>query len=255
MPFGPAIGAAVGIGGALLSSSATSDATQAQLQAAEEQLALQKQIYGDTVKREAPYLQAGTNSLAALQRAMGLAPGAGPGGTPNAFLTTPGSFARYQQSPGYQFQLTQGIDAAKNAASASGGVWGGNTLKALTQFGQGLANTDYNQWLSNYRAQQSQLYDMLSGVAGSGQNAAANLGGFGQSYANSASNAIGSIGNANAAGSIAQGNILGNLINNPTLQGAFQNMFNVGGFTPSAAPSLNLDPYTAGIAATGTVSL
>ena len=53
----------------------------------------------------------------------------------------------YQQSPGYQWQLGQGLRAVDAGAAAQGMLRSGATLKAEQTFGQGLANTDFgNYW-------------------------------------------------------------------------------------------------------------
>lgn len=52
----------------------------------------------------------------------------------------------FQTGPGYQFAMDQGTQAANRAASAGGMLTSGNTLMALTRFGQGLANQEYGSW-------------------------------------------------------------------------------------------------------------
>lgn len=66
----------------------------------------------------------------------------------------------WQNTPGYQFQLNQGLGALQNSAAAQGGLLNGNTGEALQNYGQGLAGTTYQQYLSN-----------LQNQAGQGQNA------------------------------------------------------------------------------------
>lgn len=232
MPFA-AIGAAVGVsagtaalgtaalGAAAIGAISSSNATDAQTQAANQNNALQQEIFQQTTANEKPYLQAGKNSLATLMQGLGLAPGSS-GGVKHGSLDAPFTAAMYKESPGYQFQLSQGINAVDNSASATGGVNSGNTLKALTQYGQGLANTDYQQAYNNYVANQNNVFNRLFGVAGAGQNAAASQGGFGQGFANAVSGNNNAIGNANSANSIAQGNNLSNLLSNPNLQSLFQ---------------------------------
>jgi hypothetical protein len=56
--------------------------------------------------------------------------------------------AGYRESPGYQFQLGEGTRAIENSAAARGGLNSGATLKALTSYGQNLADSDYQQYLS-----------------------------------------------------------------------------------------------------------
>jgi hypothetical protein len=49
----------------------------------------------------------------------------------------------FQQDPGYQFQMQQGLAGVQNSAAAGGGLLSGATLKALQRYGQGLAGTSY----------------------------------------------------------------------------------------------------------------
>lgn len=229
-----AAGAVVGAGIGAISSS---NAVDAQTQASDKTLALQHLMFDKTQKNEAPYLRAGNNSLTALMQGLGLAAG-GSGAAGHGSLTAPFTAQMYHESPGYKFQMQEGTDAVLNNASRLGGVNSGNTLKALTTFGQGLANQDFQQAYNNYTNNQSNLFNRLYSLTGTGQNAAASLGGFGQNYADAAGSAYGSIGNANSAGSIATGNTLSNLFTNPDLQSAFRSMFsNTGGSDGLNLPS------------------
>jgi len=54
--------------------------------------------------------------------------------------------AQFQQDPGYQFQLQQGLKAVDQGAAARGSVNSGATLKAEQEYGQGLAKQGYNDW-------------------------------------------------------------------------------------------------------------
>ncbi len=64
------------------------------------------------------------------------------------------------QLPGYQFQMGQGINSLQNAASAKGMLNSGNLMQGLSEFGQGLATSYYQNYLNN-----------LSGLAGMGNAA------------------------------------------------------------------------------------
>ena len=157
---------------------------------------------------------------------------AGTPGTPfntNAFLTAPFDTQTFQSSPGYQFQFDQGQNAVENAASRQGGPFSGNALKALTTFGQGVANQDYWNQYNAYVGRQKTLFDELSSVAGSGQNAAVAQGGFGQNFGAAAgANAIGA-GNATAAGQVGAGNALSSALTGLTsANGPLSGLFNGG---------------------------
>lgn len=104
------------------------------------------------------------------------------------FLDQPFNPSNLAQTPGYQFALQQGTQAVTDQATATGGVGGGNTLKALTQYGQGLASTTYQQQLQDYMAEQSQAINALQGASGLGESAAAGAGSIGQQAASNAGN-------------------------------------------------------------------
>lgn len=53
----------------------------------------------------------------------------------------------FQTGPGYQFQMDQGLQALNRSASAAGMLPSGNTLLAATDYGQGVANQEYGNWL------------------------------------------------------------------------------------------------------------
>lgn len=80
-----------------------------------------------------PYLESGAQGNAGLQQYVASNP---------HFRFTPSD---YFNSPAYKFQLDQGTQAIQNSASANGLGNSGSTLKNLTEFGQGLASTYYNQ--------------------------------------------------------------------------------------------------------------
>ncbi|KAA0697417.1 hypothetical protein DTW90_18475 [Neorhizobium sp. P12A] len=98
-----------------------------------------------------PYLDTGTNALGTYSDALGLNGADGNARATDAFHT----------SPGYNFAVDQGTQAALRGASAAGMLNSGNTLTALTQFGQGTADQEYNSWL-----------DRLNGLQGQGLTAA-----------------------------------------------------------------------------------
>lgn len=136
--FGP-IGAAVGgIGGGLLGLFSGNNAAK---KIAQGNINAEHGILGATggalneigqgVNEFAPYLGAGKLGIEGLQGRVLNQP---------TFQFNP---SEYFNSPAYNFQLQQGQNAILNNASTSG--FGGNTLRDLTQYGQGLASTYYNQ--------------------------------------------------------------------------------------------------------------
>jgi len=122
--------------------------------------------------------------------------------------------------PMAQTMLKFGSDAISNQRSALGGVNSGATLKALSDYGQQTAASSYQQEYNNYYNNLNRIFDMLSGVSSSGQNAAAGVGNAGLSTGNSiASNTL-AAGNAQSAGIIGGANAYSNglqsLFNSPS---------------------------------------
>lgn len=71
---------------------------------------------------------------------------------------------KFQQDPGYQFQLQQGLDALTNKSSLAGGM-NSNNMKGLIGYAQGMANTDYQQAFQNYQTEQGRsLTEYNSGL-------------------------------------------------------------------------------------------
>lgn len=101
-----------------------------------------------------PYAQAGTDALAQLKAALGLSGQ----GAADTFL------ANFRKSPGYAFQMDEGVKALDRSASARGGLYSGAAGKALTTFGQGLADQEWGGAL-----------DRLTGLVSGGMNAAGGI--------------------------------------------------------------------------------
>lgn len=72
--------------GAKKSSDAAKDAAKLQADSAREALAFQKQMWGDTQRNQAPWLQAGTGAINTMTNLMGV-PMMGPGTTPHSPAT------------------------------------------------------------------------------------------------------------------------------------------------------------------------
>lgn len=184
--------AAAIIGSAVIGAVASSKASKAQSQSASNQLALQSQIYDETTKRFDPFYQSGLQYQSALDYEL-------LGGD------RPTDYQGFQQTPGYQFQLDQGLGAIEGSAATSGLLNSGATLRSLQGFGQGLANQEYGTYLNR-----------LTGGAQSGQAAAANQAAAGANYAAGGSSALAQQGNAAAAGTIGTANALQSGLGNLT---------------------------------------
>jgi hypothetical protein len=236
MPWAAAAiaGSAV-IGGAtsLIGSSMAADASK---DAAD----LQNQRYATTRGDLSPYFQPGYN---ALNDAYGLArlgpTGGGPDYLSQAAGNLPGRMtqAELEATPGYQFDLREGLKAVQSSAAARGLGVSGASLKGAANFATGLANKTYldqfnvgqkrfEDYLNLNTGQQGNVtnsFNRLNAIAGMGANAAAGLGTTGAGLANTAGNYINQGGLASAAGLQGVGNAVTGGVNNYLGYNALQN--------------------------------
>lgn len=114
----------------------------------------------------------------------------------------PGEFVG---SPGYEFRFGEGMKAIERGASARGGVLSGATQKALVEYGQGFATSEYDKFINRYYAKLNPLLT-TAGMAplGTVGQTGAQVGG------NLANIALGA-GQSRAGGYINRANIYGNL--------------------------------------------
>src|SRR5262245_29421371 len=117
-----------------------------------------------------PYMAAGGESLSTLSQLAN---------APEAQF----NFQFSQDDPSYQWRLQQGQEALQKSAAMRGGLQGGGTLKALTNYAQGAASQEYqnafNRSLSTFNANQQsrqQRLNTLSNLAGLGYSAAGRAG-------------------------------------------------------------------------------
>jgi len=164
---------------------------------------------GDTIYVPTQYVPQGFQSTVDK-----LAPGATPDLPPGssaangAFgsLSKPFSAADFVADPGYQFSVSEGEKALERSAAAKGGLMSGAALKAITEFGQGTAAQEYQQVYDRYNTNQTNLYNRLAGLSGTGQVAANNNAATGTNYANNAATGIQNAANYNASGQVANTN-------------------------------------------------
>ena len=180
MPIG-AIAAVGSVVGGIAQGRAAKSAANAQTAAADRELELQTRIYDETSANFAPYRQGGQLGFDAYLAEMGLGDRPMVGGTvDDAGVRTGGrEFGGFQQSPGYQFQLSRGMDALNSSGAARGNYLSGANIAGAMEFGQGLANQDYGNYLNR-----------LQGIGQQGQAAAGNQAAAGVEYAKGAGSSI-----------------------------------------------------------------
>lgn len=215
MPIGAALGIA-SVATGVIGASAAKSAAKTQANAETSAANTMQQQYQQTRADLLPYNAAGQSAVSNIE---GMAP----------FNFAP-TMAQLQQTPGYRFSLEQGLNAAQNGFAAQGLGSSGNAIQGAANYAEGLAGTTYQNQFQNALATYQQNLARQQGLAGLGENAAAQTGNFGtQTAANIGQTAVGAA-NASAAGTVGAANALSNGItglSNAYLTSKF--------FNPSAA--------------------
>jgi len=177
-------GAAVGVVGSVISANNSSDAAQnaanAQINAANQSNATLKDIYNQSRTDLMPWMTVGGNALnqlGALNGIGGYTQAVGQPGQPGyvAGHATPAGqpdYSAFMNSPDYQFALQQGQKSLDASAAARGRLYSGGYGQDLTNYGQGMAT----QNLNNYE-------NRLMSISGQGQQAGEFGGQLGMQYA------------------------------------------------------------------------
>ena len=197
----PLLGALISGGMGLL---ASNRAASAQRRAADQNIGFQRETRDQIMGRMEPFYQGGIQGQNALMYEMGMG-------------QRPEGYSGFQASPGFQYALGQANDAVEGSAAARGGLFSSSTLNQLQGNALGLAQQDYGNWMSR-----------LSGLAGSGQNAAAGQATAMTNAAAQIGNSFADRGNTAAAGWIGAGNTVADTIDNATGIWQYQNHLNGG---------------------------
>ena len=198
------------IGGLFGSSSASrAAATQAaaareqaaaQLQASREAMALQREMFGQGLAVQAPYLRSSQTAMAALLGGLGLgdiynqpqqqviggpAPMNTYGASPEQMRAAAGEFSgRFRQrfapsdiyeDPSYKFRVEQGLRALQARGAATGMLQTGQGLRDITDYGQRLAAEEYQAGFNRFQTEQQREYERLAALAGIGPGVATNV--------------------------------------------------------------------------------
>ena len=197
------VGAAASKSASKTQSQAATQAADVQKQVADQQTALQREMFQQQQQNQAPWLAAGQTALNAL--------------TPLATNYQKFGMDQFQQDPGYAFRLSEGQKALDRSAAARGGLISGGALKAAQRYGQDMGSQEYMNAFNRYQTERAAQLQPLQSLAGVGQTAANTLGQAGQNYATGAGNALGAYGSnvgnlmtsgaaANAAGQVGMAN-------------------------------------------------
>lgn len=185
------VGAAVvgGVASSQAQKSSAKSAAKSQADANEASIAEQRRQFDAVQELMKPYVNAGTQGLSGQQDLLGL----------NGADKQQAAIDAINNSSAMQTYLQQGENSILQNASATGGLRGGNTQSALSQFRPQLLNQLVNQ-----------QYQNLGGLTSLGQNAAAGVGNAGMQSANNISSLLQSTGQANAGSALANGQATAN---------------------------------------------
>ena len=192
-----AIGGSAVLGG-LLSSNSAQNAANVQSQAANQASSNSLQEFNTINQQQAPWRQAGSTAIGQLSNMTA------PGGSLVQPFTTADLNANL--APNYQFMLNQGLGQAQNQFNASGGLVGGNALQGLNTFAQNYAQNAYQNAFNNWQANQTNIYNRLAGIAGTGQTAANTVATAGTNLVGQANNYLTGAAAAQAAGQVGGAN-------------------------------------------------
>lgn len=217
------------IGGGLSAIGSIAGAREgARAQERQTQLALdqQRQSQQQATNILSPYVNAGQQMLPQLQQFID--PNQEGGGLNLLMrMLQPGAdqTALLEQTPGYQFNLNQGLRASNNALAARGlGGSGGAAAKGAANYASGLAG---NTWQSIVQGLQNAFTSgsgAMQNYANMGANAGNTLAGGIMNMGNSMANNMTGLGNAQAGAYTQMGNALGGFGNNLGQYGMMQNL-------------------------------
>ena len=208
MPLAWAIGgsALLGFLGANKQADAATSAANLQSQAAQRAADQQMQMFTTLNEQQKPYREAGYGALGKIGEML-----------PQFTKTFTAADLNANLAPNYEFMRQQGLGATAQAANVASP--GSNVDLAKTIFAEKYAQGGYQDALTNFRNQQTDIFNRLSGIAGIGQTAQGSAQALGsQTAAN-----IGQLG-IGAASALGGGQI--NAAN--AMSGGLQNIGNAG---------------------------
>lgn len=129
----------------------------------------------------APYLAAGNQAEGTLANLYGN----------NGTAAQSSAFQNFQNTPGYQFALQQGLNAVNANAAAMGSPLSGNNQQAVNNYAQGVANQTYNNYVNQLQNMASGGANAATGVSNAGLTGAGGIAQIGQNNANNQNTAIG----------------------------------------------------------------
>jgi hypothetical protein len=199
------------IGGSLLGGASARKQAEAQARALGEAKGETTKAYQTSKGYYDPYYQTGTAASNRLAELMGLGGNTGAEGYGSMMKNF--SMADYQQDPGYQFRLQEGLKQLQGMAGARGGLLSGATIRGGQKYSQDVASQEYGNAYQRYMEQQQNRYNMLAGQQGVGFRAGGALSDLSQTYGANMANYAMKQGGIEAAKTAAKYGMYGDILN------------------------------------------
>lgn len=200
------VGPLASLYGAKQGADAAKDAANAQVAATREANLLAAAMFDKQIELQEPFRQAGIAGKDKLLFGLGL------GGDPNA--AGYGEFARnmtradYDDDPGHQFRMDEGLKGLERSAAARGGLLSGRAAKDTMRFAQGLGTQDWNDSFNRFNINRAARLNPLQSLMGAGQSSANTMTSAAGNYGQQAGQNIIGAGNATAAGKVGSANAI-----------------------------------------------
>ena len=233
MTWGMVAVAGASLAGGLISASGARSAAGTQADAANNAAALQKQMFDKQVELQDPYRQAGLTGQNRLMELLGLGGNAGAAGYGR--YTRDFGMQDYQQDPGYQFRLSEGLKQLGHAAGARGGLISGQTMKGMQDYAQNAASGEYQNAFNRYQTNRANQLQPLGSLMSSGQAAAAGQAAQAGQYGVNAGNMMNQAGQSIAAGQMGAANTMGNALG--AMGSMYQNQSNFNNWLKQQQPT------------------
>jgi hypothetical protein len=172
---------------------AAKDAANTQLQGTLEASRQQREMFDILNKQQAPYREAGYGALNKINTML-----------PQFTRTFTPQDLTANLAPNYEFMKQQGLGATAQGANVSSP--GSNVDLAKTIFAEKFAQGGYQDALTNFRNQQTDIFNRLSGIAGIGQTAQGQSQNLGAATSSNLANLATGGANALAGGQIGAAN-------------------------------------------------
>jgi hypothetical protein len=211
----------------VMGADAAKSAARTQAASADRAMAQEREMYDISREDLAPYRETGYTALKDIE---GMKP----------FLTAqfgPDQFEQYLD-PSMAFRQKIGEQSTARMANVGGGALSGNTLRALTDYGQGLASTEYGNAFNRFQTERGNIYNTLANIAGMGQGAVNTGVSAAQNFGQQMTGLTTGQGAALAGGQVGAANALGGAAQNVGNMAYLQSLMQPPAVTPTGVPGL-----------------